>query len=166
MCAIISDKSKLDTECKNEYENPLADVKDSLTELIWEYYRNGAAEFYINGEYGIPLWAGEIICSMKKYCDIRLNIVIPCEEQCRNWQEELRDRYYLVNCQSDYVSMAGFDADERGYEFADEVIIDSSDTVIIFGKNPKNTHAYSYAAENAKSVIAMTVKPNGHLILC
>ncbi len=153
ICAIISDKSELCSVCKNEYENPFALIKDNLTELIWEYHRKGATEFYINCEYGIPLWAGETICSMKKHLDITLSIILPCEEQCRNWSEEQRDRYYAVNRQCDYASMVRCAEAEEGCELAEKMMIDSADTVIIYAKSPESTHAYRYALENEKNIV-------------
>ena len=103
ICAIISTGEELLLECKNEHEMPYTEIKTKLREKIWELYRKGFNSFYVNCEYGVPLWAAEIICAMKMYNNIELHIVVPHEEQSINWNEEYRDRYYNAHICADDV---------------------------------------------------------------
>lgn len=84
ICTIISDGSELDRNCRNEKEKPYPEIKGRLRETIWKLFCEGYTEFYVNCEYGIPLWTAEIITALKLYNDIVLNIVVPFEEQCHH----------------------------------------------------------------------------------
>lgn len=80
-CTIISAGEELLLDNKNEHEPPYPMIKEKLRELIWELYCKGYHCFYVNCEYGVPLWTAEIIAALKMYNDITLNIVLPYEEQ-------------------------------------------------------------------------------------
>ena len=134
-------------DCKNEYEPPLADIKEKLREIIWGLYCNGYDSFYLNCEYGIPLWAGESICALKKYNDIKLNIVMPHEEQAKDWYDDQRERYFSVHSLADDVYMLNTRFYEGCYDEADEYMIDQSDLLLVFGfKNSGDfLHSIKYA---------------------
>lgn len=136
-CTIISDGQELKTKCRNEHEEPLLTVKRNLRETIWWLYCKGYNEFYVNCENGIPLWAAEIIVALKLYNKISLNIIVPFEEQCRDWSESDRDRYYDIHERADTVEFACTTYDGECYDLADKMMIDESDMVIIFGKAEK-----------------------------
>lgn len=105
-CAIVSDGSELLEQCKNEHEKSYPEIKEQLRKEIWKLFCNGYDTFYLNGEYGIPLWAAEAICAMKMYNSIKMNIIVPYEEQAANWCEEHRDRYFKVHSEADSVVFA------------------------------------------------------------
>lgn len=86
---IVSTGFENDIQCKNEHEPPYLGIKKRLREAIWEAYCGGAYEFYVNCEYGVPLWAAEMICALKMYNKIKLHIVVPYEEQCRDRYEHI-----------------------------------------------------------------------------
>lgn len=120
--------------CKNEGEKPYTTIKRAIRETVWAAYLQGASSFYVNCQYGVPLWAAEAVCAMKRYNGIRLHIVVPYEEQCRDWSEEQRDRYYTVHQQADSVIFAEKQYSENCYRAADNIMTDNSDCVIVFGK--------------------------------
>ena len=76
-CCIISRNNRY----MNDNEPVCLETKAKLRELIWELYCSGYAEFWVNCEYGIPLWAAEIVIALKIYNDIKLHIAMPYEEQ-------------------------------------------------------------------------------------
>ena len=130
--------------CKNKSEMPYLKIKLLLQETIWNAYRNGYTDFYVNCEYGIPLWAAEIISALKFYNVIRLHIIVPYEEQTTNWTEEQRDRYYTSHQKADSIQFANTKYHEYCYEQADKMMIDHSDLVFVFGKDqPSNAELYA-----------------------
>ena len=94
-CTIISIGEELNFRCKNENEPPYPEIKAKLREKIWGLYCNGYDRFWINCEYGVPLWCGEIITALAMYNDIKLSIAMPYEEQSTNWVEEHRERFLM-----------------------------------------------------------------------
>ena len=144
-CTIVSDGSELLLQCKNEHEKPYPEIKEKLREIIWTLYCEGYDTFYLNSEYGIPLWAAEAICAMKMYNDIKLNIVIPYEEQASYWCDEYRDRYFNVHAKSDSVIMADKRHCDDCYAEADDIMIAESDLLAVFGKKGNSLYAENCA---------------------
>ena len=132
---------------KNEYEPNAILFKQKLREIIWKLHCQGVDSFYCNCELGIPLWTAEIVCGLKKYNNISLNLCIPYEEQCREWAEDLRDRYYRIHENADDVQIVNQQFHEGCYDSADEVMADVSDVIIIFGEQSE----YYYIADYAKA---------------
>lgn len=135
ICSIISDGTEVRPANKNEFEEPYASIKKSLLDTIWKACLTGYTDFYVNCEHGIPLWAAETICALKLYSDIRLYIVVPFEEQCREWSEDTRGRYYTVHQKADGVFFADLHFSADCYFKADRMMIDKSDAVLLFGKS-------------------------------
>ena len=143
-CTIISKGNEI-TQSHNEHEPPYPQIKEKLCKKIWELYQSGYNSFYLNCEYGIPLWSAEIICEMKKYDDIKLHIVIPYENQPLKWIEENRDRYYNIHALSDDVHMICTGYYDGCYNDADEYMIDRSGLLLIYGEADDNLYGAEYA---------------------
>lgn len=150
VCTLTSTGEELMQDCKNEQEPPLTDIKAKLREIIWGLYCNGYDSFYLNCEYGIPLWAAEIICALKKYNNIELNIVMPYENQSKDWYEDQRDGYFIIHNLADDVYMLEKQYYEGCYNDTDECMIDQSDLLLVLGyKNSGDfLHSIKYAKEN------------------
>ena len=151
-CTIISTGEELNLICKNENEPPYPEIKAKLREKIWDLYCKEYDTFWLNCEYGVPLWCGEIITALAMYNDIELNIAMPYEEQSTNWVEEHRDRFFAVHADSDHVELISNQYTEDCYELADEHMIDESDLVIIFGSPDQNNSLRKYAESTGVKV--------------
>lgn len=145
-CTIISTKEELNLICKNEFEPPYPEIKSKLREKIWELFCQGYDEFWVNCEYGVPLWCAEIIVALKLYNDIKLYIAMPYEEQSTNWVEEHRERFFNLHAKSDCVEIISGSYVENCYMLADEFMIDESDLLLVVG-----SHINCYGAGYAKS---------------
>lgn len=147
-CAIISTGFESNIKCQNESERPYTDLKDVLRNKLWELFTEGYTDFYVNCEWGIPLWAAEVISALKMYNNIGLHIVVPYEEQSVRWSEDRRDRYYTVHAKADTVTFAERAYTDKSYEAADIEMIDGIDRVIIFSVDTKvKCHAEKIAAK-------------------
>lgn len=144
ICTIISKGNEIQ-QSKNENEPPYPQIKEKLREKIWELYCNGYNSFYLNCEYGIPLWSAEIICELKEENDIKLHIVTPYENQPLKWIEENRDRYYKIHRLSDSVHMISAKYYDGCYNDTDEYMIDQSELLLVYGEADKNLYGVEYA---------------------
>ena len=144
-CTIISTGEELNLVCKNEKEPPYPEIKAKLREKIWELYRRGYDRFWVNCEYGVPLWCAEIISALRMYNDIKLHIAMPYEEQSTNWVEEFRDRFFELHARADSVEIVSDQYDEKCYNWADEHMIDDSDLLLVIGNIAKNCYGAGYA---------------------
>ena len=125
-CAIIAE-SLVNMGLINEYEPPYNQIKEKLRDTIWGLYCEGYNEFWVNCEYGVPLWAAEIIIALKMYNDIKLHIAMPYEEQATKWAEDYRDRFFTVHENADTVKIISTHYTEDCYEKAERYMIDASD---------------------------------------
>ncbi len=128
-CAIIA-KSLVNTGFINEYEPPYSKIKEELRDTIWKLFCEGYTDFYSNCEYGISLWAAEIVIALKMYNDIKLHIVIPYEEQSTKWSEEYRDRYFAVHEKAYTVTMISNHYTKDCYDKGNQYMIEQSDIYI------------------------------------
>ena len=136
ICTIISTGEELNILCKNEKEPPYPEIKSKLREKIWEIYCRGYNSFFMNCEYGVPLWCAEIISVMKIYNDIELHISMPYEEQATNWVEEFRERFFDIHAQADSSKIISHQFIPECYDMADEYMIKHSDLLLVVGTHP------------------------------
>ena len=129
-CALIAE-SLVNIGLINEYEPPYNQIKEKLRDTIWGLYCEGYNEFWVNCEYGVPLWAAEIIIALKMYNDIKLHIAMPYEEQATKWAEEYRDRFFTVHEKADTVTIISNHYTEDCYEKAERYMCDRADKSII-----------------------------------
>ena len=119
ICTILTDGTKLNGICRNEEEPPLLTVRSRLFTLMQTLIAQGYDEFWLNGEYGIPLWAAEFLLKLRVGNPITVHIAVPYEEQSTNWTEDVRDRYFTVHEEADEVKMVGTQFTADCYETAD-----------------------------------------------
>ena len=148
-CTIISTGDELKLICKNELEQPYPEIKAKLREKIWELYCQGFDKFWVNCEYGVPLWSAEIIIALQMYNDIEIDIAMPYEEQSTNWVEEQRERFFNIHAESDNVEIISNWYSDDCYDLADEHMIDDSDLVLVVGSNSDKCYGTSYARKHS-----------------
>jgi len=148
--AIISTEEEKDFICKNEFEPPYTEIKTKLREKIWQLYCCGYNKFWLNCEYGIPLWSAEIIIALKMYNDITLNVAMPYEEQSTNWSEDIRNRFFHIHEYADRVCIVSNHYTPICYECTDKFMIENSDILLLVGKpdfNKLEKHYHEYKIE-------------------
>lgn len=160
-CTILSAGEELLSENKNEYEKPYIQIQAELYVLLDGLYAQGYRSFYLNCEYGIPLWAAEIILAMKRLRgDVELHIVMPFEEQAVRWQEDIRNRYFRVHERADSVTMASRQFHPDCYSQAERLMIDKSDLLVICGSEGALPGAGQYARSQETEVFYAAVPEN------
>ena len=129
-CAIIA-KALVNTGFINEYEQPYIRIKNELRDTIWKLFCEGYTEFYSNCEYGVSLWAAEIVIALKMYNDIKLHIVMPHEEQATQWPEEYRERFFTAHEKADTVTIRLNHYTEDCYEKAERYMRERADRCVL-----------------------------------
>lgn len=65
-----------------------------LRRLVTEH---GTCDFYAGGALGFDTAAAQAVLELKKeFPDVRLNLILPCGDQCRRWPEEAREEYHRI----------------------------------------------------------------------
>ena len=146
-CTILSDGSELQLACKNEEERPVLEIKQKILGMLESLIYEGYEEFWVNCEYGVPLWTAELICAMKKDYPLKLHIAVPYEEQPFNWYEEQRDRYFMLHQKADSIKLVNKHFRPGCYHDAEGYMIERSDALWMFGSPKNHVHAVKTAKE-------------------
>ncbi|MDE6087328.1 MAG: DUF1273 domain-containing protein [Oscillospiraceae bacterium] len=144
-CTILSSGDEFRTLCWNESEKPFSTIKAKVWETVWDLYCRGYDNFYVNCDYGTPMWAAEFILNLKAGNEVKLHIMTPYEEQTTDWPEELRNRYFDIHAKADSVTLAHTQYDSFCYQDTDEKMIDESDLLLLFGSENGAPFAEEYA---------------------
>lgn len=156
-CTIISDGKEIHASHRNEEEPPMVYVKNHVFILIQRLLAGGYDSFYVNAEYGVPLWAAEMLIAFRQFNKITVHIVIPYEEQTTEWSEDLRDRYFAVCEAADSVEIAATRYTTDSMELAERRMIDESDMLMICGENGSKAAAVQYAAKQEVEAVYCSI---------
>ena len=137
----------------DEKHHDCISLKLMLLRKISELNLIGITDFISNCQMGIPLWAAEVVLSLRKYNPVRLNIVMPFENQSALWSDEWRERFFTVHEQADSVIMLTSKFYKGCYFDCDRYMIDNSDMLLWVGS--EGSHISEYAREHHKSVIML-----------
>ena len=159
-CTVISTGEELAYIYQNEEEQPVSGIKKRLFVLLQVLIAEGCDSFYVNCDLGIPLWAAEMLLSLRKLNPIQLHIVMPYEEQAGNWSEYHRDRYFAVHEAADSVEMVKAQYCDECAENALRTMIDKSDLLIICGQMDDNSEILSYAKQQGVRVGSVSLMHN------
>lgn len=152
ICTIVSDGTEFIPYCKNENNETYSEIKKRLRKAVTELIINGYDTFYVNCEYGVPFWAAEIICDLKLYNKITLNIVMPYEEQASGWSDEISERFFKIHAEADRVFMVNPRYYDGVYETADKIMICQSDLLAVFGSKNAEIHAVNCAEKSGAAI--------------
>ncbi len=127
-------------------------LQQRLALIILHQHKWGCRDFYVNCNYGVPLWAAEIICKFKKYMHINLHISAPHEEQSTHWEECHRDRYMRVHQMADTIAFVSLPHNPDSYRCADEFMVENSTFLLMYGDPDAETYIEEYAKDIGKIV--------------
>lgn len=122
-------------------------LKQRIAMLLLHLHKQGYQDFYVNCNYGIPLWTAELICKMKGHFQIRLHIAAPHEEQCIHWIEAHRNRYMAIHEKADTVKFVSRPDDPDCYQSADEYMTECSNLVMFYGAQDDTLYIKEYATD-------------------
>ena len=81
----------------NEADPRCIALKERLDEAVEEAYRGGMRHFMCGMARGADFYFCEAVMKLRRrYPDVTLEAVIPCEEQAAHWWERERERYFTL----------------------------------------------------------------------
>lgn len=126
-------------------ENEQKILKQRIALILLYLQKQGYQDFFVNCNYGIPLWTAELICTLKEQLSIRLHIVAPHEEQCSHWFEAHRNRYMAVHEKADTIKFVSRPDEPDSYQSADEYMAERSELVLIYEAQASMLYIEEYA---------------------
>lgn len=153
-CTISGDSIDKFSFGLDEQDEECISIKLNLMQTLCKFIGQGINVFYINCEFGVPLWSAEILTDLKKTYKIEVNIVIPFEEQATKWTSNWRDRYYRVHSLADNVTLINYHCKPNSNIEADTYMIDNSHYLIYIGKNLNSFICkYAYKRRNLITIL-------------
>lgn len=128
-------------------ETEIQILRQRLIMILLSLLRRGYTDFYVNCNYGVPLWTAEGICKLKKSFPIRLHIASPHEEQCTHWIEKHRERCLAIHENADTVEFVSYPDDPSSYRRADEYMVERSSLVLVYDTQDIGLYIVDYATD-------------------
>lgn len=158
-CAVIGQPTMRFSWGIDEEDAKCRELKLKLLQQIMELIQQGTTQFAVVADYGIGLYAGEMVNVLRE-ADNRLQLlcVTPHEGQATKWAPYLRERYFnmLVACtHMEAVSLR--ETPSCQYE-AYKKVVDCADIVVAVYdpasvRNGAVDRAIRYAIERARDII-------------
>ena len=147
ICFIVSSGKEL-TLHGNEYEEPFVIIQAELKKVLNTLYSAGYRHYIITAEWGIPLWMGEQIIKLRdQHPEIFLTIIVPYEEQAKDWLEYQRDRYFKLHQLADQVILLNTHWSAEAEEEALCYALRMADLLYVFGKPEDSLAAVELAKD-------------------
>ena len=127
-----------------------------LDQILRTLIRHGATFFYAGGALGFDTVAAIAVLRLKKeFPHIKLNLILPCKDQARNWNETNRAIYEAILEQADSVEYASSHYTSYCMHDRNRRLVDSAQLCIAYCEHSGGGSAYTmgYALKNEKEVI-------------
>ena len=162
-CAVIGQNPMRFPWGFDEEDESCSKMKMELAQQIMALRQGGVSQFLIACDYGVGLYAGEIVNGLRATTDRDLMLIcyIPHEDQATKWAPYLRERYFtmLEKCTliSTVCEVGAADAQLQAYK----KIIDLADVVLaVYDRDTPPTgsaedKALAYAEGQHKSMLLL-----------
>lgn len=131
-CAVIGQNPMRFPWGFDEEDESCSEMKMELAQQIMALRQGGVSQFLIACDYGVGLYAGEIVNGLRATTDRDLMLIcyIPHEDQATKWAPYLRERYFNVLAACTYLSAVCEVGTPNAQLQAYEKIIDLADVVL------------------------------------
>lgn len=131
-CAVIGQNPMRFPWGFDEEDESCSKMKMELAQQIMALRQGGVSQFLIACDYGVGLYAGEIVNGLRATTDRDLMLIcyIPHEDQATKWAPYLRERYFNVLAACTYLSAVCEVGTPNAQLQAYEKIIDLADVVL------------------------------------
>ncbi|KGE19281.1 DUF1273 domain-containing protein [Paenibacillus wynnii] len=110
-------------------------IKKVLAARIAPFVEEGVEWIITPGQYGVDLWACEVVIELKRqYPDLKLGIITAHASPEEKWKEDKQDQYRRIVAGADYygaVSNAPYDGPWQ-FRARDDLLFRKSDGILLF----------------------------------
>ena len=110
-----------------------AKLEDLLERAIEFAYSEGCREFYTGGALGFDTMAAkQLIAYRMKHTDLRLIVVVPCENQAEKWSFGDKEIYEYILSSADEVVFCSTEYTKDCMKLRNEYLADTCDILIAY----------------------------------
>lgn len=129
----------------NENNNGCKRLQRRVREQLVQLYEKGTRRFYIGGNLGVDLWAGELLLALKEqpeYSEIELALVLPYPRHDKDWDKLSRHRLSKLRQHSAEVIIAGTSENPPAvnYKLRDQYMVEHSNYLLAVYDNAPDNH--------------------------
>ncbi len=127
-----------------------------LDQILRTLIRHGATCFYAGGALGFDTVAAIAVLRLKReFPHLKLNLILPCKDQTRNWNENDRAIYDAILERADSVEYACSHYTSYCMHERNRRLVDSAQLCVAYCAHNGGGSAYTmgYALKNEKEVI-------------
>ena len=130
-------------------------IKTKLQEETERLIRKGVTLFLNGGAIGFDMLAAEVVLSLKPNYNIKLEMVLPCLNQDKAWNERNKIRYNYILNNADKVTYLSSDYYKGCMLLRNKYMVDHSEYCIAYLVNQFGGTYYTvnYALNNDKNVV-------------
>ncbi len=131
-------------------------VSKALENALMESIENGYRYFGAGGALGFDTMAALTVLRLRnKYPQIKLILVLPCENQTRNWKATDIEKYEHIKSQADKVVYVSKEYTQDCMHKRNRHLVDNSSLCICYLSKPSGGTAYTvdYAKESGLKII-------------
>lgn len=130
-----------------------------LDQILRTLISHGAEEFYTGGALGFDTIAAISVLKLKReFPHIRLNLILPCKNQTKLWDESDRDVYDAILSQADSIEYVSESYTSSCMHARNRRLVESSNVCIAYCSHSGGGSAYTmaYALKTEKSVVNLS----------
>ena len=140
-----------------DYQNLKKTIKFVIKNLLFQGYA-----YYLCGfDQGTDLYFAESLCELKaSYPELRLESVIPYENQGESWPDNERERYYNLLAKCDKETILNTQYKNGCVIERNKLMIDHSEVLLVIfdGELSLTMQAIQYAKKSSKNIICLDPK--------
>ena len=141
----------------SDQEKQIAAVR--LRQVIAALVKEGVVYYGAGGALGFDTLAAQTVLEMKKeYPQLRLILVLPCEDQTRNWRSEDIEIYEDIKARCDKVVYVSRRYTPNCMYKRNRHLVDHSGTCICYLKRENGGTAYTVGYAKKKSVHVINLR--------
>lgn len=108
-------------------------LKAAIRKKLIEFIEEGLEWVLISGQFGVELWAGEVVLDLKSEYDIKLAIFPPFENQDSRWPDDTKELYQQLIMEADFYRPIYWGEYKGPYQFKakNTWLINKSDACLI-----------------------------------
>lgn len=134
------------------------EIKQDLEEAIQKAVQDGYTTFITGMAYGVDIWAGEIVCRLRKTNpELRLIAAVPFPGFEERWTKKWKNAYASLLNKADLVRYICLDYSPQAYQKRNEWMVDHSSRVIaVFnGEQSGTKNTIDYAAKTEVEIVTI-----------
>ena len=138
-------------------------IHDNLQQCVYDMIQKGVIFFAAGGALGFDTMAALVVLEWKKvYPQIRLVLVLPCEDQMRGWSKEDVDLYRFIFEKADMVIYTAKTYTKGCMHRRNRHLVDISGHCIYYLEKKSGGTAYTvdYAQQNGLQLVSVMEESN------